>query len=231
MTKRRTARPADQRADRSAKRLQAGIAVASAVKSRHLPTISFARLRQMTDRKCLIRVATEADLRAVAEIHVASWQDAYQGIIPDALLADRSVEDSLSGWRRTFAKYPANITVAAAQDGVVRGFCCAGPVVDPVKNASFEFEIYGLHVSPDFRQQGFGAALVGEAFARAKEREGMDSAIVWTLRDLRLSRRFYEREGGKVVKTGVWSVAGFQLPELAYGWTSLTPPVGTQNIA
>jgi ribosomal protein S18 acetylase RimI-like enzyme len=175
----------------------------------------------MTDRKCLIRVSTEADLRAVAQIHVASWQDAYKGIVPDELLADRSVEGSLSGWRWTFAKYPANITVATSQDGVIQGFCCAGPVVDVVKNASFEFEIYALHVSPNSRQQGIGATLLRDAFARATDREEMHSAIVWTLKDLRLSRRFYEREGGKVVKSGVGSIGEFALPEVAYGWTSL----------
>ena len=175
----------------------------------------------MTTRKHLIRVATEADLQAVAQIHVASWQDAYNGVIPDALLADRSVEGSLSGWRWTFAKYPANITVAISQDGVIQGFCCAGPVVDAIRSSSFEFEIYGLHVSPNSRQQGVGATLVRDAFARAKYREEMNSAIVWTLRDLRLSRRFYEREGGRVVKSGVWSIGEFTLPEVAYGWTSL----------
>jgi ribosomal protein S18 acetylase RimI-like enzyme len=175
----------------------------------------------MANQKRLIRIATEADLQAVARIHIASWQDAYKGVIPDALLANRSVEGSLSGWRSTFARYPANITVAASQVGVIQGFCCAGPVVDAVRSSSFAFEIYGLHVSPDSRQQGTGAALLRGAFARARDRERMDSAIVWTLRDLRLSRRFYEREGGKVVKSGVWTIGEFAFPEVAYGWTSL----------
>src|SRR5262245_11415507 len=99
----------------------------------------------MEKRTHLIRIATEADLPAVARIHIASWQDACKGgVVPDALLADRSIEGSLSGWKSTFATYPANITVAASRaDGVVRGFCCAGPVVDAVRNAPFAFEIYG----------------------------------------------------------------------------------------
>ena len=175
----------------------------------------------MANRKHLIRVATEADLQAVAQIHIASWQDAYKGIIPDALLAGRSVEGFLSGWRSTFAKHPANINVAASQVGGIQGFCCAGPVVDAVRNSSFAFEIYGLHVSPNSRRQGIGAALLRDAFARARDRERMNSAIVWTLSDLRLSRTFYEREGGKVVKSGLWTIGEFALPEVAYGWTSL----------
>jgi ribosomal protein S18 acetylase RimI-like enzyme len=168
-----------------------------------------------------IRAATEDDLLSVARIHVASWRDAYQGVVPDALLVDRSVEDTLSGWRSTFAKYPENITVAVLPDDVIRGFCCAGPVEDTVRNSPFEFEIYGLHVSPGSRRQGIGAALLRWAFARARDGEAMNSAIVWTLSDLVLSRRFYEREGGQPVKSGTWTVGAFALPEVAYGWTRL----------
>ena len=179
--------------------------------------------RRMTEAEwpmLTIRVATEADLHSVARIHVASWQDAYKGVVPDDLLAARSVEGSLSGWRSTFAKHPANITVAVS-DGVIQGFCCAGPVVDKVRNSPFEFEIYGLHVSPGSRGQGIGAALLRAAFARARDGEAMNSAIVWTLRDLVLSRRFYEREGAQQVKAGIWVIGELALPEVAYGWTSL----------
>jgi ribosomal protein S18 acetylase RimI-like enzyme len=168
-----------------------------------------------------VRVATEVDLPSVARIHVASWRDAYQGVVPDALLVDRSVEDSLSGWKSTFAKYPANITVAVSPDDVIQGFCCAGPVVDNARNSPFEFEIYGLHVSPGSRRQGIGATLLRGALARARDRDAMSSAIVWTLRDLVLSRRFYEREGGQPVKSGTWTIGAFALPEVAYGWTGL----------
>jgi ribosomal protein S18 acetylase RimI-like enzyme len=168
-----------------------------------------------------IRIASESDLQTVAEIHISSWQDAYKGVIPAALLADRSVEGSLAGWRSTFAKYPANITVATSPEGVIRGFCCAGPVVDASTNAPFEFQIYGLHVSPHFRRQGVGAVLLRDALARAKDREAMNSAIVWTLQDLQLSRKFYEREGGTLVKSGVWSIGEMAFPEVAYGWTNL----------
>jgi len=174
----------------------------------------------MTDENYSVRVAREADLPAVAQIHIASWRDAYKGTVPDALLLNRSEEGSLSGWQATFAKYPANITLGVSRDDVVCGFCCAGPVVDAEKNAPFEFQIYGLHVAPNHRQRGIGAILLRASFARAVS-EGLSSAIVWTLRDLTLSRRFYEREGGEVVKADVWSIDGFTLPEVAYGWTNL----------
>jgi hypothetical protein len=53
---------------------------------------------------------------------------------------------------------------------------------------------------------------------RARDDLGMRSMIVWTLEGLHLSRRFYEREGGAVVKHGHLLVGGAEVPELAYGW-------------
>jgi ribosomal protein S18 acetylase RimI-like enzyme len=168
-----------------------------------------------------VRAATTSDLAAIARIHMASWHDAYRGVIPDEILDGRTVEGSLSGWRSTFEKYPDNISVSETGDALLAGFCCAGAVVDVEKNAPFEFEIYGLHVAPNMRRQGIGAALLRAALNRAMVREQMNSAIVWTLKELKLSRSFYTREGGELVKAGTWRAGRFELPEVAYGWRDL----------
>jgi ribosomal protein S18 acetylase RimI-like enzyme len=176
----------------------------------------------MAQPSCVIRAARKVDLPAIAGIHMASWRDAYKGLVPEAALLRRSLADCLAGWRSGFAEHAADITVAASQDGRIHGFCCAGPVIDAVRSAPFEFEIHGLHVAPSSRRNGIGASLLRQALAQASAREGSSSAIVWTLADLALSRRFYEREGGKPVKSGVCTLDGIALPEIAYGWTNLT---------
>ena len=172
---------------------------------------------------CPVRVrrVTAIDLPAIARIHMASWHDAYRGVIPDDALCGRTIEGSLSGWRFTFEKFPDNLSVAETGDALPSGFCCAGPVIDAEKNAPFEFEIYGLHVVPAMRRRGIGAALLRAALNRAVVRERKSSAIVWTLKDLGPSRRFYVREGGELVKTGTWTVGRVELPEVAYGWRDL----------
>jgi len=175
----------------------------------------------MAQRNCLIRRATEADLPAIAGIHMASWRDAYQGVVPEAVLLRRSVADCLAGWRAGFAEQAANITVAASRDGRIHGFCCAGPVADAARSAPFAFEVHGLHVAPSSRRSGIGAILLRQALARAGERQRSSSAILWTLAELALSRRFYEREGGKPVKSGVFMLDGIALTEVAYGWMNL----------
>jgi GNAT superfamily N-acetyltransferase len=168
----------------------------------------------------LIRTATEADLPLIAAIQVASWQDAFRGIVPDGTLDGLSVERSRDMLRKTFEAYPSNITVALNGAGTATGFSCAGRVSDET-NAPYQFRVFALHVRPDMRQQGIGKALLHEAFGRAVRDEGLDSAIVWTLADLHRSRRFYEREGGVLVKTDVWHVGDAALPEVAYGWDRL----------
>ena len=176
----------------------------------------------------MIRLACEADLAEIARIHVSSWRDAYVGVLPKEILATRSLQGSLAVWRSTLEKYPSNITVVCTQEGTVVGFCCAGAVVDEARSSPFGFEIYGLHVEPNRRQEGIGGALFRKALARAKHLTGNPSAIVWTLRDLQLSRRFYEREGSTLVKSGLWSLEGHAFPEVAYGWDFAAParPMG-----
>ena len=168
-----------------------------------------------------VRPGIAADLPLIARIHMASWRDAYRDVIPDEILGGRTVEGSLRGWRSTFEQYPDNITVAELANAECVGFCCAGPVVDVEKNDPFEFEIYGLHVEPKARRKGVGAALLRAAFKRAVVRERMNSAIVWTLKGLEMSREFYAREGGELVKTGTWRIGAFAIPEVAYGWMRL----------
>ena len=45
----------------------------------------------------MIRLATLADARAIAELHVASWRAAYVGILPPAYLEGLSVEEREAG--------------------------------------------------------------------------------------------------------------------------------------
>jgi GNAT superfamily N-acetyltransferase len=166
----------------------------------------------------LIRTATETDAQHIARIHVDSWRDAYRGVIPDAAIDARTVEGATAMWLANLAKCPGNLTVAKEQDGQIAGFSCAGPVTDAERSGPYEFEVYALHVRPDIRRNGVGAALLRDALRRARDDLAMRSMIVWTLEGLHLSRRFYEREGGTVVKQGHLSIGDVALPEFAYGW-------------
>ena len=163
------------------------------------------------------RRAQAGDLEAIAKLHVLSWQTAYRGFLPDRLLDSRRWEEALDSWTSTFNSYPDNLSVVTDSNGKMVGLCCAGPVVDVAKSGPFEFEIYGLHVAPEFHRQGIGRLMVGDVFQRMASL-GCGSAIVWTLENLIQSRRFYEKCGGVVVKSGVWMLGNHTQNEVAYGW-------------
>ncbi len=165
----------------------------------------------------MIRTANDDDLHAIAKLHVLSWQTAYKGVVPDELLASRDEERSLSGWRSTMRSYPENLSVALSNDGVLIGFCCSGPAVDMERNGSFDFEIYGLHVNPSLHRRGIGTALLTNSFDRMVSL-CLHGAIVWTFESLVQSRRFYEKHGGKEIRTAICDISGYKLNEVAYGW-------------
>jgi len=167
-----------------------------------------------------IRLATVSDLERVAGLHDRSWKNSYRGLIPDAVLATRTVETSLAMWRESFAAWPGNLWLAEDANDQLLGFCCAGAVTNVERSGPFEFEIYALHVAPENHRIGTGTALLMHQFDRMRS-AGLSSAIVWTMAGNAQSRRFYERNGGTLVKTGSWDLDGHKIPDVAYGWPAL----------
>jgi L-amino acid N-acyltransferase YncA len=161
-----------------------------------------------------IRCAQQNDLSTIASIHVASWKDAYAGIVPRRVIESQNIEKSLAGWKKTFNNHPNNITVAENKSGELVGFCCAG-VANNVEEAA-TWEVYGLHVQPKLRGKGIGTQLLHEALNKARA-EGHKKAIVWTLEDLLLSRKFYEKRGAYLSHSKKWHTVPNML-EVAYCW-------------
>jgi ribosomal protein S18 acetylase RimI-like enzyme len=163
-----------------------------------------------------LRTATAGDVRDIAALHIASWQSAYRGVVPDHILNSRSLEGSANGWTSTIQLFPGNVVVAQDARSIL-GFCCSGPVVNVERSGPSEYEFYGLHVAPGHHRLGIGSALMNNGFARMKAL-GLEGAIVWTLKDLGQSRRFYEKLGGRVAKEDKWIIDDVALDEVAYSW-------------
>jgi len=67
-----------------------------------------------------IRRATVDDVRAIAEVHVASWRAAYRGQLPDDVLAGLSVERRADMWRGIARAHPLG-HVLLVLEGVAGG--------------------------------------------------------------------------------------------------------------
>ena len=141
-----------------------------------------------------IREATAADARAIAAVHVRSWQAAYRGELPDAYLDGLSVDERESQWiERLRASRSDGGTLVAEEDGRVIGFAGFGPTRDEDAPAATG-EVYAIYLLPEW----FGRGIGRELFARANERLrelGYVRATLWVLATNARSRRFYERAG------------------------------------
>lgn len=139
-----------------------------------------------------VREATTDDADAIARVHVATWQHAYRGHLPDATLDALDVETRRAMWTRILSTpdHPAHVAVAE-EDGAVVGFAAAGPWRDGDEPAG---ELMALYVAPSAQGRGHGAALLAAAEADLAVR-GYDTAVLWVLATNAPTIGFYTAHG------------------------------------
>ena len=143
-----------------------------------------------------LRPAVSADATNIAQVHVASWQAGYAGILPADYLAELSVADRAIMWQSFFAADPAEhrcvCTVAIVEDQIV-GFATTGP--DRTYPADQETgELWSMYVDPTH----WGSQVAKELIAAARRElrsGGRLHNTLWVLTENLRARRFYEREG------------------------------------
>lgn len=138
--------------------------------------------------KVNVREAVVDDAPAIALVHVDGWRAAYSGILPEAFLAELSVEARANAWRG-FIGQPregARFFVAEAPDVV--GFASVGPSRDEQGVG----EVYAIYASPTHWSAGIGRALMEQAVTAL---HGFEAATLWVLAENVRARRFYERAG------------------------------------
>jgi ribosomal protein S18 acetylase RimI-like enzyme len=143
--------------------------------------------------RLILREARAEDARSVAAVHVASWQSAYRGHLPDAHLDGLSVDDRTATWEAFMAKRPTDHLVVAELDGEVVGFASTGPSTDSGADPAIG-EVYTLYLHPDRWGTGAGRALLEYAAARLAA-DGFTHATLWVLGTNQRARRFYQRQG------------------------------------
>jgi GNAT superfamily N-acetyltransferase len=139
-----------------------------------------------------VRRARPEDAAAIAEVHVRSWQQAYEHIFGSEKLANLNVER-----RRELAAH----MIATARTGVAEddgGRIVAFVGVRPSSDVEGEGEIWALYAVEEAWGTGAGRALMD--WAKDALRERWTEATLWVLEDNPRARRFYEREG--------WSLDG-----------------------
>jgi GNAT superfamily N-acetyltransferase len=129
-----------------------------------------------------IRAATPADAESLTHLHLDVWDDAYTGLIDQAILRARrtNIAERVERWRGNLA---SGNTLLAESGGDLIGFASAGAGRDQPG-----LELYALYVRGTYWRTGVGRALMLEAV-------GDQDAHLWLLEGNDRARVFYERQG------------------------------------
>jgi len=143
-----------------------------------------------------LRHAREADARAIADVHVRTWQHAYRDILPPDYLQALSVDARARYWATELRVLPPERRPWLAEAGQeVVGFVSVGPCRDEGMAPSTG-EIYALYVVPEFWARGVGRNLLLRAERELIQHSYAD-ATLWLLSGNDRARAFYEAAGWK----------------------------------
>ena len=134
-----------------------------------------------------MRRATVEDAEVLARVHIASWQGAYRGLVPDAMLDGLDVQ----AWTRMKARHLEQGAVMWLVDEGL-GFAHAGPA-----RGAAGGELYAIYLHPDHFGRGLGRALLAEVEAWLDEH--FSEAELWVLEGNARARRFYGLAGWRLV--------------------------------
>jgi ribosomal protein S18 acetylase RimI-like enzyme len=163
-----------------------------------------------------IRRARETDARAIAQVHIQTWRDAYRRELPASFLAGLSVDNRERMWHDEIKVLPTGRRPWVAETASeIIGFISAGASRSDAPQAG-EGEVYAIYVLPDCWARGIGRNLLAHA-ERDLVDYGYTQAILWCFAANDRARKFYEQmgwhhDGGSMMRP----IAGLDLEEVRY---------------
>lgn len=159
--------------------------------------------------------AVPDDARAIAEVHVASWQVAYKDLLPAQFLASLSTAQREKMWSEALERGSPQLLVAR-DEARVAGFVAVGPSRDEGAKEDCA-EIWAIYLSPDTWSQGVGGLLWQAALERTRE-AGFRTVTLWVIAGNERAIRFYRRAGFVPDPDSIkeFTLGGVQLREIRY---------------
>ena len=147
----------------------------------------------------MVRPARLEDAPAIAEVHVASWRQAYRGTLPEAYLDSLSVAEKERDASELIQSPPGprHRLLVLERGGRILGFAATGPAVS--EGAESLGELLAIYLRPSAWGQGLGRLLMAQALATLQN-DGFGERILWVLERNTRARQFYE--------SGAWTADG-----------------------
>jgi GNAT superfamily N-acetyltransferase len=140
-----------------------------------------------------VRLASAGDATAIAEVHVASWQAAYDSLLPRSVLDGLSVAQRTRHWRRVLDPSSGEQVVVAERDGRVVGFVEVGAALDADAGPDTG-QLLTIYLHPDLWGTGVGRRLHDAGLDRLAGR-GSARAVLWMLSTNARAAAFYAKQG------------------------------------
>lgn len=137
-----------------------------------------------------IRPAVVEDAEAIARVHLASWREAYRGVVPPERLAAVDESERARQWREAIESRHGSVLVADL-DGEIVGFAHVGHSRDE-DAGSGTHEIYAIFLEPSAWGRGAARELMRSLLAALPENAPV---TLWALADNERARHFYRRHG------------------------------------
>lgn len=128
------------------------------------------------------------DAASIADLHVATWKEAYSHLLPQNYFSEEYVEGRRRLWSRVLADDVMTVRVAE-DDGEVIGFAWVGPGMGlEGEEAPRDRQLYAIYVLAAHYGTGVAQALLDEAL-------GDGPAMLWVAKENPRATAFYARNG------------------------------------
>jgi ribosomal protein S18 acetylase RimI-like enzyme len=137
-----------------------------------------------------VRRARVADVAQIARVNVRCWQEAYRGLVSDAVLDDpgfRPARERFWTAALTDERYRANRVAVAERDGEMIGIAMSGPPLDDA--AAWARQLYVLYVYAAHHGTGAGRALLDAVV------DPGESVALWVADPNPRAQAFYRKHG------------------------------------
>ena len=171
----------------------------------------------MAKAETTYRTPTVADAEVIARLHVASWREAYAGIVPAGVLGNVDIDDRVARWREYLAG--DGVTFLAEAGGEAAGFIRAGVPPEPLV-AGADGHIFALYVLRRFHRRGMGAGLLARMASEWLGRGGV-ALSVGVLTENAPAVAFYKAMGAVFAQAETYRWDGHDLPESIYVFNNL----------
>lgn len=177
-----------------------------------------------------IRIATQDDISALAQLHCQGWKDSYIDLVPQDYLDGLTTDEFVEKWQKWMPDDISTTLIAEDENGNPAGFSMFGALKTPVPGQSsirpiYSAELYAIYLGKDHWGTGLAQDFFKQTAEKLKEQKHYSMAL-WVVGGNKRACKFYDKMGGQRIGKKVVEIGGRNVKEACFGWRDTTPMLG-----